>query len=405
MARPALPIGQQGNIATKQLGPKRWESLCRIRDEDGVTRRVRAMGASRNMAINALGAKLKERNASSGVELTPESKVAELAEAWFSSLDKASGTMDAYRHTLDRHILPGLGARTIRETRTSHLDKFIRKVAEPALRTVTIKPGMTREMSVGGPSAAKMCRVVLSSMFSMAVRHDALLHNPVREVSAIPRSKAASNRALTVDEMQALRRRVLEWQNEDHMGPARSQDVIDRVDLFIATGVRPGELLALRWQDLNLTADIPTLEVTGTVRRSKGLGLHRQAYPKSESGERILQLPPFAVSMLRRRKMAEPPNDLDLVFTSRTGGLLEPNNFNRQWAQVRGEEFAWVTGKSFRKAVATMIKESADGGMGAAAAQLGHSSEDITRRYYVERDKNAPDLRVILEQFAGPTGT
>lgn len=52
---------------------------------------------------------------------------------------------------------------------------------------------------------------------------------------------------------------------------------------------------------------------------------------------------------------------------------------------------------SFRKPVASRIKKEI--GLGHASAQLGHTSEDITERYYVERQKIAPDVRNILEQF------
>lgn len=53
---------------------------------------------------------------------------------------------------------------------------------------------------------------------------------------------------------------------------------------------------------------------------------------------------------------------------------------------------------SFRKAVATLLDREL--GSLTASRQLGHSSDVITRRYYIERNQLAPDSTHILDQFA-----
>lgn len=401
MPRQSMSVGDYGRISFSSLPSGQVQALCRVRDDDGETRRVKARGTNQARAEAALKAKIRDRVKGESEDITAETKIRVLAETWFQSLDRAPGTQDIYRHTLDRHILPGLGNLVIREATTGRLDRFLTAVATPTPRKVQIR-SVEKEVMVGGPTSAKMCRTVLSGMMRLAVSHGAARYNPVREVAPPPLPRRSENRALTVDELNELRDRVKRWQAEPHRGPARTQDVGDMIDAFIATGVRPGELLALRWEDLNLKSDVPTVKITGTVRRSRDEGLVRQPYPKSEHGERELKLPPFAVSMFRRRKLSQAPNPLGLVFASRTGGLIEPNNFNRRWKEIRGDEFSWVTGKSFRKAVATIIRD--ESGMAEAAAQLGHSSEEITRRYYAERGKSGPDMRDALERFGGAAG-
>lgn len=401
MPRQSMSVGDYGRISFSTLENGQVQALCRVRDDDGETRRVKARGSNQARAEAALKAKIKARVKGESEDITAETKVRVLAESWFNSLDRAPGTQDIYRHTLDRHILPGLGNLVIREVTTGRLDRFLTAVATPTPRKVQIR-SVVKEVMVGGPTSAKMCRTVLSGMMRLAVSHGAARYNPVREVAPAPLPTRSENRALTVDELNKLRQRVRDWQAGHHRGPTRTQDIGDMIDAFIATGVRPGELLALRWEDIDLKSDVPTVTITGTVRRSRDKGLVRQPHPKTEAGKRELKLPPFAVSMFRRRKLAQEPNPMGLVFASRTGGLIEPNNFNRRWKEIRGEEFSWVTGKSFRKAVATIIRD--ESGLTEAAAQLGHASEEHTRRYYAERGKSGPDMRDALERFGGAAG-
>ncbi|WP_066298955.1 tyrosine-type recombinase/integrase [Arthrobacter luteolus] len=402
MGRPVMPIGGHGNISATKLEDGQWQALARFRDRDGVTRRVKATGRNKTRAIRALEDKLERRARLGGQDLTADSKIKDLAEAWFATVDKSPGTRDTYRGLLNSHILPRLGENRLWEVTTGRVEQFIAAVAEPSTLDIVAKNGRPMTVKSGGPTAARMSRTVLGLMFRLAVRHDAVASNPVRE-SVPPKTARADIRALTVEEFGRLRANVLEWQDSGVMGPRKSKDLIDKVDLFIATGLRPGELLGLLWSDVDFTSNPATIEVTGTIKRTSEKGLHRQAYPKTEHGKRILGLPAFAVTMLRRRKLAQDPdNPLGLIFPSAAGSVLDPGNFRRQWVDARGEEFEWVKPGGFRKAVATLIER--DAGSMVASQQLGHSSDGPTRRHYIERNRLAPDTTRILERFAGGDG-
>lgn len=110
---------------------------------------------------------------------------------------------------------------------------------------------------------------------------------------------------------------------------------------------------------------------------------------------RRLLLPPFLVDALNARA-----RDSEYVFASVAGTLRSPNNFCTQWRKFReahGYE-EWVTPKTFRKAVATLVATEADDET--AAGQLGHESPKITKRHYIRRLHVGPDVRAILELFA-----
>lgn len=367
--RAPLPIGTNGKISF--TGPRgKIVATCRYRDFDGKTRAVTAQGTSNTAADQALKAKLKNRVHLGALELTRESTVQELSERWFPTLKQSTATKDAYRQKLDRYILPGMGELRLREATTGRCEAFLSQLQDRA------------------PAMAAQSRVVLSLMLGMAVRHDILESNPVREVLLdVAEKKIVS--ALTLEEVQGLRKHIAAWAGERGGRDA----TLDAMDVFLATGLRPGELLALQFSDIDFRSG--TVSVTGTVKRDSVSGLHRQAHPKSESGERILSLPIFGLAVLRRRSLA---SDGDLVFPNRNGDPMEPANFRRLWREARGKEWERVKPSSFRKAVATLIER--ESGSQIASKQLGHSSDAITKKHYIERNKSAPDSSGILEQWS-----
>ena len=184
------------------------------------------------------------------------------------------------------------------------------------------------------------------------------------------------------------------------LGPRPSADLADIVDLFLATGLRIGEVLALRWTEVDLTADRPTLAVTGTLIQIKGHGIVRQDATKSAAGRRTVYLPRFAVEVLLRRQTQEPSNSNNAVFATRNGTWVSAHNVRRRWRAIRdGTGLEWVTPHAFRKTVATIIEREANAK--GADAPLGHTSEAITESYYVVKTHLAPDFSDILEQL-GP---
>lgn len=366
--RKPLAIGQHGNVSTSGSGDKVLAS-CYYRDIDGVTRRVRAVGTSTAGAKANLQIKLKARRLVGGEELGPESKLSELAEAWFKTVNQSQSTKDAYRYYLDKHIIPSIGKVRVREATTARLDTFL------------------RESAAKGSAVGKQCRVVLSLMFGLASRYDIVPVNPVTDTK-LPSVKRQKVKALTIEQIFELRSDVAEWAT----GKPNRAVMLDAVDLFISTGLRPGELLALRFSDIDLERHL--LAVTGTIKRDSKNGLHRQEWPKTENGFRILTLPSFAVEVLRRRSAAATS---ELVFPNRNGEPIEPANFRRTWREVRGEKWVQVEPRSFRRAVATLIER--ESGSVVASQQLGHSSDAVTRKHYIERSVVAPDSSRALERF------
>ncbi|MDI5937667.1 MULTISPECIES: site-specific integrase [unclassified Micromonospora] len=387
MARPPLPIGTWGAIRTEKLGPNRYCARARYRDHDGKTRDVEATDTTGPAAIRALKIKLRDRVAPNDDEITRETHISTLAALWLEEIAAeeriSPQSISRYEISVRVSIVPALGNLRIREANAGRLDKFLRKVAEDR------------------PSAAKSAKVVLGQMFALAVRRGALTTNPIRDTGQLrkPRKKVV---ALEMEQLDDVRSAIRQWQQPTpgKSGPRPTSDLADIVDLLLATGARIGEILALRWEDLDLAVEHPVLTISGTIIYIKGKGFFRQEWTKTDAGYRSVVLPKFAVAMLMTRKLNAADNPNDAIFPSRRGTWLSPPNVRRQWRAARADtSLEWVTPHTFRKTVATLIDKEAN--TDSAAAQLGHKTKETTKKHYIVKPAIAPDSSNILEQLGG----
>jgi integrase len=277
---------------------------------------------------------------------------------------RSPGTVDTYERQLRNHVLPAIGELRLGEATTPLVDKVIG----------TIKADVSA-------STAKSCRSVISGVMGLAVRVGAISTNPVREVERIEAKPAKEPRALSARE-RALLLRQLRGDEK-----ARRKDLPELVAFMLGSGCRIGEALALVWSQVDL--ELGTVEITHTLIRVRGQGLLRKS-TKTSAGERLLQAPTWAVSLLRSRFMTGARLDQP-VFPDALGGFRDPANVRRDIRDARGkEELAWITSHTFRKTTATVLDEA---GLSSriVADQLGHSRPSMTQDVYMgRRAANSP---------------
>ena len=372
MGRPPLPVGTWGDITVHPTASGRYEARARYRDYDGITRHARRTGDTPRKAKTALTAALAGRAHTVGDEITADSRFDAVARIWADTLtERTEGTRRVYTWTLERHVLPALGARRLREITTRTVEQTLKAMLEHH-----------------GTSVARTSRVILSQVMATAVRLDAIERNPVRDAQQ-PKAPKPEPKALTIDELAQVRAAIAA-----HEAKGRSKsDVADVVELLIATGARIGEVLALRWEDIDL--DAGTLTICGTVSLTaeKPRRAFRQDHPKTSSSRRTLLLPDFGLAVLLRRSVTGPNSDL--VFPSLKGTVRDPATVRKTLKlALAGTGLEWVTPHTFRRTVATLVgdPETASGVLG--------NDPGIAMRHYIERSQMAPDVRNALQELA-----
>lgn len=388
MPRLRLAPGEHGKVTTTRSGDT-WRATTYVRLHTGKLREREASSTksaedARRTLLRRITAEL-ERSVPTG-EITTRTTLAQLFDAWIAAktadgLKKQSEGL--YRQAWRLHGRQQLGDLRIAELSTSRADAHFRDMP---------------------PSQAQTLRVVLTGMYSMAARHDVVRTNPIRETQpASPQRKAA--RALTAAELEQVRAAVRAYAApRGRRGPPRGVMLPAYVELLAATGDRPGEVLAIRWTEVDLLGDPPTVTVSGTLidhGRIRGKALHRQDARKGDAPPHTVLLPQFGVDVLTElfTGTADGP-----VLTNRNGDWISPSNIASALREALApyEHLRWVTPHSFRRTVATVVRDGM--GIEAAQAQLSHSQLSTTESHYAQRRTTGPDARDVLQKFAGDRG-
>lgn len=383
MPRPPLPVGTSGEVRVDTVRG-RFRARCLVRDYDGVVREVERIASSQARARARLGEAIRDRHRmDADAEITSETKLSDVVRIWLVDLraevragEKSPGTGELYETTA-RRITEGLGELRVREVTVGRVDRFLAVTA-----------------THHGPVSAKRAKTVLTGVLGLAARHDAIRTNPVRDTARIKHGEKKTAVALGIDQVYDLRIKLAADQK------ARDWDLLDFVDMMLATGKRIGENSAITWEAVDL--DAGTVEIRGTVIRVKGEGLRIKWRPKSKAGYRKLRLPSWAVEMLRRREVEAVPNEWGVVFTSPTGLLRDPSNTQADLRDVFGRlGYPWVTSHVFRKTAATLLDEA---GVTARkiADQLGQSQVSVTQDFYLGRKIASEDAARVLEIIGRP---
>jgi integrase len=375
MPRPRLPIGTFGEITTRRITRGRVEARARYRDWDGKTRLVQATADTERAAERALKVKLSDRSLfhSSFTALTPDSGFTALVEYWLEDLDLegrlSPATRELYERDMRTLVLPVFEQLTLREIGVARCDRFIKQLAKQSY------------------SRAKHARVVLRLALALAVRHEIILRNPMDGIARLHRPPSTPD-ALSVDEVDAIREAVLNWESGlSRSGPRPDGQLGQIIEVMLGSSARIGEVLAIRRCDIDVAGLPPTMRIAGTIVTRKGEPAYRQDHPKTAKSRRAIALPSYAAEAVRQRLavMGERSPEA-LLFCSRNGTPLTPNNVRRQLRRVmKLAEIDGVTPHAFRRTVATAVNEAA--GINLAAELLGHSDTKITIDHYIRRNE------------------
>lgn len=405
MARPPLALGHHGTITTKREDG-RWVARCRVRDLDGVTRRVARWGTTKAGAQAALQDELRNRHGERVETLRPHAQFRDAAGIWLKKIGerRADSTLDIYTHWLNKVVLPQLGELRLGECDVANIDAFFSRL-ERERRTVATPDGESVEKPRYAAASRRTIRSVVSGVLQQAVLHQAIPTNPVRNLERIesPRGhQKAPPRGLTPEE----RRRLFEYIDQDPVSVAA--DLPDLIRFAVGTGLRIGELCAVRWRDVNMEGIavvsehdmrlVPVVAVRQNVYPVKGKGLVVHD-GKTSMALRIVPLPQFVADRVRLRRHGDESPDWPVFASAGRDGRITyrwPSTLRRTVRTVRDEVgLGWMTPHSWRRTYATILDDQLGLTDRAKADLLGQAQ--FLKNSYVSRGELHPDAAVVLD--------
>lgn len=386
MPRQRLAPGEHGKITERERDGI-WYATTYVRLHSG---KLREREASSRKSAEDARRELKRRIAAelaagepTGV-INHRTTLSELFEAWIAAKVTEDGlkpqTAQHYRDVWRVHSNQQVGSLRITELTTSRADAHLK--ALPA-------------------SAGRFTRIMLGGMYGLAARHDVVKASPIRETKLAKAVKRPA-RALTAIELEEVRQAVKVYAAPTGRGgPRRGVMLPAYVELLAATGVRPGEVLAIEWPDVDLLADPATVTVSGTLIDHgviPGKPLHRQDSRKGDAPPHTVTLPRFGVEVLTELYSITGPDGP--VLTNRDGGWISASNIASALREALAphEHLRWVTPHSFRRSVATVVRDGL--GVEAAQQQLAHAQLATTEGHYVQRVTAGPDARAVLDRWS-----
>ncbi len=274
----------------------RWEAAYQLGyDGNGNRKRIARYANSQAGALRKLEEIKKE--VASGIQTDEKRTVSEYLKVWLKdkALTVKPRTVEFYTYHVNKHINPELGSIKLKKLTTPQVRAFMRTTQELVSK-----------------DAANKSRTVLKTALEQAVKDELLIRNPATAVDPFKIEKKVKD---------------IKWSSEEaleFLDHARAHRLFAAFHLALSTGMRHGEVLGLRWQDI----EGDTVHVKQSlISLEKGYAI---STPKTAQSVRKVLLDPEAIAVLEQHKQQQQaeahqlgdawgptsPEFSDLVFTS-----------------------------------------------------------------------------------------
>jgi integrase len=365
-----------GHISKR--GKRSWELKFDISPDPVTgkrrTRRHTVRGSRRDAEIKL--AALVTENAKGNYVDTSKTTVAEFIDRWqrdWAASHVSAKTFERYAELLHNHVAAHIGTVHLQKLRPINLNDLYGRLLRG--------DGAHRPLA---PRTVGHVHRVLHRALGHANRWGLVQQNVAALVSP-PRVASTEIELLTPAQAQTVLRAL------------EGRSVYPILVVALSTGMRRGELLALRWGDVDLEGAF--LRVEQSLEQTKA-GLRFKS-PKTRHGRRSISLPPSAIAVLREHRKAQrelrlkigagkAPADA-LVFATWEGKPRSPNSLTKEWREaIKASGLPQVTLHSLRHTHASHLIAS---GMDvlAISRRLGHGSPTITLGVYGHLFPNKDD--------------
>jgi integrase len=355
MAKRKLRGHGEGSIYQRKDG--RWVAEITLEDHS----RKQFYGKSKKEVQEKLRQAINQQQL--GVLATGQQQTVEqFLEYWLEDVHKAKirlRTYESYRNILNNHLLPDLGHIRLQRLTAQHVQSLYAKKQKEGLSAGSIG----------------VVHAVLHKALDHAKRIKLVVNNVCDDVE-LPKREVHEIQPLTPDQALMFLQKVREHHLETLL------------TLALATGMRKGEILGLRWQDIDFEQG--SLQVRRTLFYMAHYGF-KEGEPKTAKSRRKIALPQFVIDSLKRHRTIQLEArlqagsawiDRDLVFPNSNGDFLQPMTLFNHFSKLLKEiGLPHIRFHDLRHSAATLLLSM---GVPLKVVQelLGHSNFSMTANIY-----------------------
>jgi integrase len=304
-----------------------------------------------------------------------ETHVDGVADMWLEvkRQKRRESTCHTYEGHIEKHLKPYFGKTLVSRIKLDSVEAFIRHCLDSG---------------VSVPTTRKILRT-LQNMMTYACRKKWIYSNPVKEAEKPENEhehdeKKEGLRTLDPAKLRKLVDAVGWYPKKDRktgktewieMAPAEKMKFKTLLMTAASTGMRQGEILGLKWSDIDFAVNQITVNRTFN---------HGRFYaPKSKYSKRKIDIGPQVVTQLKGWKLACPKTELDLVFPNAKGNPIDANNLlNRVYnPALKKAKLPRIRFHDLRHTYASLLISQGENPK-YIQNQMGHSSIQVTYDIY-----------------------
>ena len=296
----------EGNIRKRKDG--RWEGRYTAGYDQNGKRIIKNVLGKTQAEVKAKLAVAIAESQQLDVSRSGEYTVAEWLHLWFELYAKPNirpSTASYYHRAMEEYTIPRMGHIKLNKLTSREIQKLYKDLLENGrLRKKQRKkhPGLSG-------STVRGVHIMLHCALDRAVKERLLIRNPA-DSCVVPKVQHQEMKTLRPEDLKA------------YLDAAERRDALAMFYLELVSGIRKGELVALRWEDLDIPNKTISVGKQATKDEAGNLVVTR---PKTENSIRQISIPQEAVELLIQEHAKHPGNPW-LFPSSRTGGMYHPDS-------------------------------------------------------------------------------
>ena len=374
----------EGNIRKRKDG--RWEGRYTAGYDAKTGKRIikNVLGKTQAEVKEKLKTAIAESQDIEVRKSDDEYTVAAWLRTWYELYAKPNvrtATANRYQLIIETYTVPRIGNIKLKKLTTRHLQKLYKELLESG----RIHVGKSQDKGLS-PTTVHSVHLMLHCALERAVKERLIPRNPCEDC-VVPKPRKLEMKILSPEHMKA------------YLEAAERRGMLPMFYLELVSGLRKGELVALRWDDLDIQGR--TISVSKQYVRNPD-GSLELTRPKTENSVRLVSIPQTAVDLLIQEHSKHP--DSPYMFPSPlTGEMYHPDsvvNLHKKILKDAGLEH--LRFHDLRHTFATTaLQNGVD--VKTVSSMLGHFDAGFTLRTYThatrqKQDEAAAAMGSFMEQ-------